>query len=203
MSTRSIIGYETNSGLIRAVYVHHDGYLSGVGKTLIENYDFIKLDNLLDLGDMSCLGDSIENSIFYARDRNETIVKARWFNTREQMLDYFSDCDYAYLRAVDDTWLVSERDSKWSSFNPLSDQLKSKFISFTMYKDEDDVESLFNAKDHVIDLVNEGEVEPMVMIKFLLDIVDNEAVEEMLNDHFFDIEINPKDSGFIYNNDDE
>ena len=202
MSTRSIIGYETNSGLIRAVYCHHDGYLSGVGKTLIENYDFIKLDNLLDLGDMSCLGDSIENSIFYARDRNETIVKARWFDTREQMLDYFSDCDYAYLLNTDDQWLVSDRDRIWSSFTLLSEQLKSKFISFTMFNEED-VEHLFNAKDQVIDLVNEGEVEPMVMIKFLLDIVDNEAVEEMLNDHFFDIEINPKESGFIYNNDDE
>ena len=39
----------------------------------------------------------------------------------------------------------------------------------------------------------------MVMIKYLLDIVDNEFVEDMLNEHFPDTEIEPKEYGFIYN----
>ena len=38
MSTRSNIAIETKDGKIKAVYCHSDGYIKGVGKTLINNY---------------------------------------------------------------------------------------------------------------------------------------------------------------------
>ena len=59
MATRSRIGILTKQGWSRSVYCHYDGYPSGVGKTLMENYDNGKVGRLLDLGDIRFLGTDI------------------------------------------------------------------------------------------------------------------------------------------------
>ena len=57
MATRSRIGLEQADGTIKSVYVHWDGYIDGVGETLKEHYnDPAKIEELLELGDISCLG---------------------------------------------------------------------------------------------------------------------------------------------------
>lgn len=63
-------------GRVRSVYCHHDGYLEGVGRTLLDHYtDPDKIDSLLALGDLSSLGDDPETPgecIAYMRDHGET-----------------------------------------------------------------------------------------------------------------------------------
>lgn len=57
MSTRSRVGIKNEDGTITSVYVHHDGYPSGVGEVLFENYnDETKIRKLMELGDMSSIG---------------------------------------------------------------------------------------------------------------------------------------------------
>ena len=71
MSTRSYIGIELPDGKVKSIYVHSDGYVSGVGKTLVDNYDtFEKAIKLFDFGDCSSLGDNLEDCSFYSRDWN-------------------------------------------------------------------------------------------------------------------------------------
>lgn len=61
MSTRSRIGIENQeTGKVWSVYCHYDGYLEGVGQTLIDHYkDREKVDELIALGDLSALGEEI------------------------------------------------------------------------------------------------------------------------------------------------
>jgi len=72
MATRATIGMVTAEGYIRYIYSHWDGYLDGVGATLLENYNTTaQVEELLEMGDVSILEDSIENSKFYHRDWGE------------------------------------------------------------------------------------------------------------------------------------
>ena len=59
MSTRSAILEKTDSGY-RGIYCHFDGYPSGVGKILLEQYaDPKKVFALINLGNLSSLGKKI------------------------------------------------------------------------------------------------------------------------------------------------
>ena len=72
MATRSIIAKLDDNG-VQAIYCHNDGYLSNNGKILDQHYqDEDKVDELLLLGDCSSLKDTIEDTIFYMRDRGES-----------------------------------------------------------------------------------------------------------------------------------
>lgn len=72
MSTRSYIGIENKDGTIEYVYCHYDGYLSGVGSTLLENYIAEEeVRELIGGGDLSQLGGGVKQSTYYARDRGE------------------------------------------------------------------------------------------------------------------------------------
>jgi len=96
MGTRSRIAIKTESE-IKSVYCHWDGYLSNNGKILLENYNTPeKVENLINLGDMSSLHESIEkpeghtfdtpiegHTVFYNRDRNEN-----WNDVKPQVFKY-------------------------------------------------------------------------------------------------------------------
>jgi len=82
MATRSFIALEDN-GLHTAVYCHWDGYPAGVGKILAEHYDDrTKVKELLEHGDLSSLGRTIEESEFYAK-RGEKLKVRRNLLYRE------------------------------------------------------------------------------------------------------------------------
>jgi len=98
MSTRSLIGKKVG-GNVRYIYCHFDGYPTGVGETLKNHYNTDeKVDALLNMGDASSLGETLESSVFYMRDRGETGVEARSiyapsFNGAGKK----SGADYVYL----------------------------------------------------------------------------------------------------------
>lgn len=101
MSTRGAIGMRQPDGTIRAVYVHHDAYVAGVGAILGGWYETPKkVESLLALGDLSSLGTTLADTVAYHRDRGEVMRTAR--NYRD--IDAYRrngrhDCgaDYLYL----------------------------------------------------------------------------------------------------------
>ena len=60
MATHSAIGFVEYDGSVRAIYCHSDGYPDNQMPLLTENYNTIeKVEELLDLGDLSSLGKGI------------------------------------------------------------------------------------------------------------------------------------------------
>jgi len=135
MATRSTIALEFADGTVGQVYCHWDGYLSNNGKILFENYqDPFKLRELIDLGDVSSLKESIgtkhpfshydvegmtqdvyynlyrDMTTFYGRDRGEKGVNARYFKDFADYKQNHQYEEYEYiLRNVNGvpTWFVS------------------------------------------------------------------------------------------------
>lgn len=110
MATRSNIILSRSNGKYDRIYVHYDGYLSGVGETLLAHYtSYARVSELIDLGDLSCLGENISPSgdrhsyaepepgicIAYGRDRGETGTAARTFNSLAEACEDHEE--YAYL----------------------------------------------------------------------------------------------------------
>jgi hypothetical protein len=139
MGTRSTIALEFADGTVQQVYCHWDGYLEHNGKILQEHYsDPFKLRDLIDLGDMSSLGERIGTQhafekapegecTFYGRDRNESGCEARKF---KDYLDYAENHQYEefeyILRACGDkaVWFVSDHGK---DFVPLTAALEVFF----------------------------------------------------------------------------
>ena len=100
MATRSIIAKLDETG-VQAIYCHNDGYLSNNGKKLDQHYaDEVKVDNLIAQGDCSSLRDTIEDTTFYHRDKNEPYsrVKAVNLNNEKALLKHaFERCDAEFV----------------------------------------------------------------------------------------------------------
>lgn len=111
MSTRSTIAIKYVDNMIRQVYCHSDGYLSEVGrvlKTHYNNQDAITL--LLGMGDISVLGDSIESSTFYIRDRSAPLeeCESSIFYGLDQFVKFGQEQEFNYMFDVSiGKWLVS------------------------------------------------------------------------------------------------
>jgi hypothetical protein len=109
MSTRSTVGAVQRNGLIRAIYVHFDGYPSGVGDKLKTFYNTAeKVEEVQNLGNLSILDDLIGEKqipaqrkpgtcLAYGRDFNESDVEAKFFPSISKWLPYYPDAQYAYL----------------------------------------------------------------------------------------------------------
>ena len=61
MSTRSRIAIEKQDGTVESIYCHFDGYLSNNGEILQNHYSTKdKMEKLIELGDISSLGNTPE-----------------------------------------------------------------------------------------------------------------------------------------------
>ena len=108
MSTRCDIGIK-KFGTVEIIYCHFDGYLSAVGKTLLENYTNLnKIEELMSLGSISSLGKELNGSInhshsnpdkdvtvAYMRDRGEKNQEASVVNM-DEVTDDMNDFIYLY-----------------------------------------------------------------------------------------------------------
>lgn len=137
MSTNSAIGVVIN-GKIKAVYCHWDGYVDGVGKMLLENYDQAKTELLVAEGAISSLKKEIgvkhpfntyslsdivhrectDMTTFYGRDGGDHEVSAELFETADAFLEYYSG-EYWYLLGTDGVWYVSEGDMNWKKVSDV------------------------------------------------------------------------------------
>ena len=112
MSTRSNIAIEMEDKSIRVVYCHSDGYISGVGKTLLKNYkNYDDVLKLINYGGISSLADNFNDTSFYCRDwgrKNED--KPTQYNNEFCMMYEMTGAtmiEYLYLFKNND-WYVSK-----------------------------------------------------------------------------------------------
>ena len=114
MATRSVIAKLDDKG-VQAIYCHNDGYLSNNGKILDQHYqNEVKVDNLIAQGDASSLKDTIEDTIFYMRDRGEENKEATNLHNETKLLEFaFEQCDaeVVYMFAYG-SWYVYDNSDK-------------------------------------------------------------------------------------------
>jgi hypothetical protein len=120
MATRSTIAIENNDGTVSQVYCHWDGYLEGVGKTLLEHYNTREaVEKLLAGGSISSLGEYVSDdeksfnkkhddeddyTVYYTY-RGEVIVIEEF----ESLSDYEENHQYEefeYIFTQDNVWSV-------------------------------------------------------------------------------------------------
>lgn len=108
MSTRCAIIEKTETGY-RGIYCHFDGYLEGVGQCLFDHYDDpTKVSQLIDLGDISSLGEEItcNRTIAYHRDRGEDYNGPKVGKTEREVADKIGHDGYVYV-FQDRKWKVN------------------------------------------------------------------------------------------------
>ena len=134
MSTNSKIAIEQKDGSIVGVYCHNDGYLEGVGYTLVESWnDPAKLKQAIDLGKASCWGHTIGEKIdfderhnhrdqicFYGRDRGEKDVGPTTYKDLQAYKQDEGFCSYIYLLKNTGEWVYSMyKDNTWLPLHPM------------------------------------------------------------------------------------
>lgn len=120
MSTRSLITIEQPDGTYRAIYCHSDGYLTHNGAMLLDHYkDRAKVEELLNLGDISCLAPNINPDpnkphsfnyderqegvvVAYHRDRGEEKVESRILSFDELFKNTW--IEYFYVLDLNGNW---------------------------------------------------------------------------------------------------
>jgi len=116
MATRSAIGYKTPAGKVRAM-----GDASVLEPALFgtANHSFDTPD-----GDVT---------VFYGRDRGETGVEAKEFDTVQEFVDYYTSagCEYFYLNAggewiYHDCYNVGKDDAGFPVFDLLQPKVQKE-----------------------------------------------------------------------------
>lgn len=135
MATRCHIGLEGTDGAVRYIYCHWDGYPSGTGKILQEDWNtYTKVYNMINKGNMSYLGRSLEDTKFYCKkgDPNE---EDEGFKYCKDVNAYSTTAanyliDYIYLFKKTETgysWFLWEPDKKtWEPLQQVLDRVLKK-----------------------------------------------------------------------------
>ncbi len=101
MSTRSNIGVKLKDGSVKMVYCHFDGYPSGVGKVLLDNFkNFDEVEDFIAQGDMSSLHGKIGE--FYTA-RGDSLSPPKHYVRVQDAI--FAMQEYMYL--------FDEEEKKW------------------------------------------------------------------------------------------
>ena len=112
MSTNSLVAYLREDGSVVSSYVHYDGYATGVGEMLLENYNSDKCarDLATTLGYASSLSETVAAS---HEDRANT-DEAEVFEDYHEFEEYIRECshlEYVYVwdstKVVGGKWLVA------------------------------------------------------------------------------------------------
>lgn len=132
MSTCSHIGILHKNGKIEVVYCKYDGYLTGVGITLLANYNSLdKAKELIGRGSFSSIGDTIEKTDYYY----EPGWDIPWEYPRQE--DYlkgyknwdFFDIEYTYLfDEKNNQWLAAEYPKSMDEYISLKDRLDNVYL---------------------------------------------------------------------------
>ena len=119
MSTNSLVAYLREDGSVVSSYVHYDGYATGVGEMLLENYNSDKCarDLATTLGYASCLRETVAAS---HEDRANTDV-AEVFEDYHEFEEYIRECshlEYVYVWDTHkDEWLVATWENTKKKFH--------------------------------------------------------------------------------------
>jgi hypothetical protein len=110
MATRSRIAIENQDGSVISIYCHWDGYIKSNGVILNNNYTTKdKVEELIALGNLSSLDETIERTVAYHRDNGEYhLIQISFINVEELFEDGFSmGVEYIYCFTKDGIWLVN------------------------------------------------------------------------------------------------
>ena len=120
MGTRSKVGVMLPSGKVRAVYVHWDGYLDGVGAYLQDFKTQAAVEELISHGDRS----SIEGP--YYKDRGEDGVEPQEYATFDEFYEGCDACwaEYYYI-FKDGVWYCGDTYGKYGDGSSISRKLVS------------------------------------------------------------------------------
>ena len=168
MSTRSFIcKYDTDKKAYRAIYCHFDGYVEGVGAMLDANYDTeSKVDALLDLGDISSLESTVEETRKNAYKNSQPRYLTH-ITDNEEVTD--SDIEFVYLYVSKGLWQVYMVNSQIWDYVP--DLLKDKGIPSNFASNYDT--TLDDAKDgDCYEQIKQAEREER-LADLLMDTLDN------------------------------
>ena len=119
MSTNSLVAYLNEDGSVVSSYVHYDGYATGVGEMLLENYNLRVLarDLAEKLGYASCLRETVAAS---HEDRANT-DEAEVFEDYHEFEEYIRECshlEYVYVWDTHkDEWLVATWENTKKKFH--------------------------------------------------------------------------------------
>jgi hypothetical protein len=117
MGTRSLVGVMVGDKC-RAVYVHWDGYLDGVGRELQMYNTQAEVEELISHGDRSSLTDG------YYKDRGETGVEPTDYATFEEFKEAADGCGAEYYYVFKDgVWYCGDCYSRWGSGTAISGKL--------------------------------------------------------------------------------
>lgn len=150
MSTQSFICKETTKKTYVGIYCHYDGYPEYVGKILLTHYNNKdKVEELLELGDLSSLGENIapkigeshsfENPlnnvcVAYHRDRGEKLYPARPITLQDA-----SNCvEFMYVYMTDGTWYFADLYSDNKLLIPLTGEHTIQYRRCYGYEDGED-----------------------------------------------------------------
>ena len=128
MSTRSNIAVRKSDGTIKVIYCHFDGYVEGVGQTLLEHYnEWSKADELTGLGDISALEPTIkETEARSYKKRGEKDVDARYYKNYDE---YREDADTIWIEYI---YIFDEIENAWfmafPEFVKLEDIVKAEEV---------------------------------------------------------------------------
>jgi hypothetical protein len=135
MGTRSVVGVrEIGSEKITAAYVHYDGYLSGVGLHLMDDFNSAaSARRVVAGGYYSSLSSDLDASRKASANSEEPMVWENYEEFREDLVH--SDWEFAYIYDVDldewtyasiTDWGTSESggfSNSWSEFDVLVDDV--------------------------------------------------------------------------------
>lgn len=130
MSTGSNIAMQHPDGSFSSIFCKADGYPSGVGELLFHHYqDPDKVDSLIALGAISCLGEEIESvddffaysgTVAYCRDFGDGDILISHFPTGTPVDDMCQE-EYLYVFMNDGKWYFV--DSPFDELTPLDFQV--------------------------------------------------------------------------------
>lgn len=121
MSTRSTISILYKDGTVKSIYCHSDGYFSYNGVMLMQHYtDFNKVNDLIDLGDISSLAENVNPTgshsfddreagivVAYGRDRGEKGIEAAQHQNIEDFITEGNLQEYDYVfKEKNETWYL-------------------------------------------------------------------------------------------------
>ena len=117
MGTRSMVGVMVGNK-VRAVYVHWDGYLDGVGAGLQDYTTQEAVEELISHGDRSSLEEG------YYKDRGETGVEPTEYATFDEFYEAVEGCGGEYYYVFKDgVWYCGDTYGRWGSGTGISGKL--------------------------------------------------------------------------------
>lgn len=204
MATRSYVGIaekdDQGKDYVDYIYCHWDGYLTGVGKTLLEHYDsYILARSLINLGDVSCIGSllPIDGVVASSSDVTVSYASIGEENT-EYKTCFLEDVNTPSEVLMKEGILYLFVNGEWNYFcvDGENGQVKELLKGHSLKTTEYDIKDLFLKKSEM-----SNDAIRSRLINFLQTSAENtKAYGEGASDILTGFQNNPNSTRFSYDN---